>query len=280
MSRKSRQKKPQQMFVNIGVEPDSVIKFSWSQSAQRFSYAVSKDGKVTRPAITIIGLTDERENGERRILAMSSSPLRPPILDFSEFLSTFTEVFFIDTAFKQKGDDQICATCVFHFRPQRPPSIWKFEPIELFGMEFWNPRSSDHSPCHPEKFAWRCLIQMIQKAEGYSESDSTALVVDPFRQDIPDYNKGYLPLLDDFYLPRNFELVYANSEVTEASMLNKLFSTADKLSKLLLQLALQGETDVCSLEILPVPGCSFFRLCEGTLKVLEEKQKQKQPRKK
>src|SRR5690242_12030894 len=150
MSRKPQQKKSQQMFLSIGVEPGSEIKFSWDQSAQRFSYTVSKDEKVIRPVITTIGLTDERENGKRRLLTMSSSPQKPPMLDFSEFLSTFAEVFFIDTSFKpeeyyEDGDeDRVCATCVFHLRPQKPPSVWKFEPIELFGMEFWNPRSSDH----------------------------------------------------------------------------------------------------------------------------------------
>lgn len=275
------------MFVNISVEPGSEIKLFWDQSAQTMSYIVSKEGKVTRPVFTNVGLTYEGENGKQRLLTMSSSPQRPPMLDFHQFLSTFTDVFVIDTSYddtvkKDDDKDQVCATCVLHFSLEEAPDTWVLETDPLLrGMEFWNPRSSDGSRCDPEKFAWRRLIQMIQESENYRDSSSYALIVDPHVQEIPEYNLGHLPLIDDFYLPKNFELVYTKAKGASDTLLNKFFVGVDKQSRALRQLALQGKIDMLNFKILTVPGCTFFRLCQGFVEVWsEEEQKLKQRRKK
>lgn len=288
MSKKSQRKRPRQMFVGISVLPGSEVKLIWDKSAQTISYKVSRDGKTTRPVYTNVGLTYEGENGKPQLLAMTSSANRPAMLDFNEFLSTFSDAFVIDTSYDDtiKNDDddkhQICAACVLHFNIQKEPDgqVLLVDPI-LRGMEFWNPRSADGSRCDPEKFAWRHLIQMIQKSVNYSDNSSYALIVDPHVQHHQEYNLGHLPLVDDFYLPKNFELVYARAKGASDTLLNKFFVGVDKRSHELRELALRGEIDMLNYKILTVPGCTFFRFCQGFVEIeLEEEQKQKQPRKK
>jgi hypothetical protein len=66
---------------------------------------------------------------------------------------------------------------------------------------------------------WRQLIEFILRHRNYYPQQRIGLVVDSDLGNLKDYNKRTKPLCDNFYLPDNFELIFASDKAAD-SILN------------------------------------------------------------
>jgi hypothetical protein len=82
----------------------------------------------------------------------------------------------------------------------------------------------------PELENWKNLIEYILKDKGYNPNLLIGIVVDSEQDNIEAYNKRLKPIINDFYLPNNFELFYASADAQNDSILNQAISFCDKLS--------------------------------------------------
>jgi len=69
---------------------------------------------------------------------------------------------------------------------------------------------------------------MIVLDKGYNPSLLIGIVVDSEQDYIEAYNKRLKPIIDDFYLPENFELMYASADASNDTILNQAITYCDK----------------------------------------------------
>lgn len=106
----------------------------------------------------------------------------------------------------------------------------------LYSLEFWNIQD------HPENVAWMKVIRFITQDQAYNTNQKIAIIVDSDLGNLPAYNTKSLPIYSDFYLPTNFELIYASAEVgTEEFLVNHLIALCENMAKSLLAKILRDE---------------------------------------
>lgn len=87
----------------------------------------------------------------------------------------------------------------------------------------------------PELVNWKRLIEMIVIDKGYHPSLLIGIVVDSEQDNLEAYNKRLKPIIDEFYLPENFELMYASADASNDTILNQAITYCDKAAKQRLQ---------------------------------------------
>lgn len=174
-------------------------------------------------------------------------------LDPNESLKKFNFIYAIDTNTKTKEEDIISVTnivmCIVNSEVENILDI-KYKPIH--NLEFWNIKD------HPENLAWMKVIQYITKAEGYNPNSKIGLVVDSDLGNLPAYNSRSLPIYSDFYLPENFELIYASAEKRD-DFVNHLIGICENLSKSVLTKILRNEVPSTHLEEVSNEPYTHFR---------------------
>jgi hypothetical protein len=79
-----------------------------------------------------------------------------------------------------------------------------------------------------EKIAWVELIQSILKDKNYKSDFVIGIIVDSDYGNISKYNKRELPLINGYYLPPSFELIYASTDSGRENFVNQLISECDR----------------------------------------------------
>lgn len=94
---------------------------------------------------------------------------------------------------------------------------------------------SVHGNCEkPENHNWRNLINFIRNQRSYLVNESYGIIVDSDLGNLNDYNQRKVPILDDFLLPPNFQLIYASSDLPNDELTNQMIAMCDKVSKRIL----------------------------------------------
>ncbi len=84
---------------------------------------------------------------------------------------------------------------------------------------------------NPEKINWVRFIKDIQQKPAYSPSHYFGIIVDSDLGSLSAINKREAPILDDFFLPENIQLIYASSDKKNDTFLNEAISYCDKIAK-------------------------------------------------
>jgi hypothetical protein len=80
-----------------------------------------------------------------------------------------------------------------------------------------------------ENFAWKNLIETIEKDEQFRNFTKIGIIVDSDLQELEQYNSLEKPLYSNFYLPNRFQLLYAtDASGNQEFAPNKLISICDK----------------------------------------------------
>ncbi len=82
---------------------------------------------------------------------------------------------------------------------------------------------------------WRQLIEYIMKHKNYKPEHRVGLIVDSDLGNLSDFNKRVKPVSDEFYLPTNFELIYASDRAND-NILNEVIITCHSISKDILEI--------------------------------------------
>lgn len=86
----------------------------------------------------------------------------------------------------------------------------------------------------PENENWKNLILYIIDHDNFSPASKYGIIVDSDLGNIPAYNKREKAIVDDFILPKNFELIYASADISNDSLINMLITACDKYAGLTL----------------------------------------------
>lgn len=93
------------------------------------------------------------------------------------------------------------------------------------------------------------LIQTIGRSVESVSDLFIGLIIDFDLGSLDAYNARLSPLIDDYYLPEGFELMYASAEVGMENVQNKLISCADKLSTWMLRRVVNNFDDETDLKV-------------------------------
>lgn len=103
------------------------------------------------------------------------------------------------------------------------------------GLKFINPEfryaahftfSGDYEK--PELMNWKQFIEFVIKDAGYTPEKKIGIIVDSELGNIQAYNKREIPIIDNFFLPRNFQLLYASADAQNDSVFNQAIAYCDK----------------------------------------------------
>lgn len=85
---------------------------------------------------------------------------------------------------------------------------------------------------HPfiEQVCWKSAIEYILDNAKFKDMKRIGLVVDCDLGNIEKYNSKEIPIYGDFYLPNNFQLIYASADSGNENLPNKLIKCADSLA--------------------------------------------------
>ena len=82
---------------------------------------------------------------------------------------------------------------------------------------------------------WVQLIKYILAHPNYNSAQKVGLIVDSDLGNLKSYNNGTLPLDEGYYLPPNFEMIYASDRAND-NILNQVMLNCHRMSKDILKI--------------------------------------------
>jgi hypothetical protein len=144
-------------------------------------------------------------------------------------LSRYNKIFGIDsnTTLIEDTKVSIGVACCLVYEVDDVFNGWVFKPIpNPFPLVYLGDLKI-------ENYNWRQLINYIMAHQDYEANHLIGIVVDSDLENLSDYNKKVLPIIDNFYLPPNFELIYASDKAMD-SPLNGVIKHCHKLANAIL----------------------------------------------
>lgn len=228
--------------LGIGNLPDGTI--------QHFD-----NGVPVKPAQVGYEIGYDREKKKKVINKIDLDPSRITV-NPDDSLRKFALIYAIDTNTRATNGKLLSATGIV---------LCKLDPVvdgaldvqygPIRGLEFWNIED------HPENVAWMKVIQFITQSPTHNPKSKIGVVVDSDLGNLPAYNTRSLPIYSDFYLPENFELIYASADVGKREFLaNHLIALSENLATSLLTKILLNEDPETQLEEVNDEPYTHFRM--------------------
>lgn len=82
----------------------------------------------------------------------------------------------------------------------------------------------------PENHNWKELITYIISHKNHNSKTKIGLIVDSDLGEIPEYNSREKPIIDNYFLPDNFELIYASADSSNDEITNQAIAFCDKIA--------------------------------------------------
>lgn len=86
----------------------------------------------------------------------------------------------------------------------------------------------------PENENWMHLIELLRESCQCTDARKIGIIVDSDLGNLNDYNQRIKPIWDNYYLPGEFELIFASDKVTDI-IFNRMIATCHKLSSIMLE---------------------------------------------
>jgi hypothetical protein len=220
-------KKPRHHILSI--EFDSPIEIG---GADTFEFEISNSNQVicykNSERVPLKNIYDksyyERLSGKHKVLNETSIVHNPIILNEYEQLKCYNAIFAIDTNTKFLGQNRMSVCSIFqcecYYRGEKD--------IGFSVYRIGNLAAKNLPDKLEEKMAIVNLIYTIVTLQEYNDSLKIAIITDHDLENIKKYNNRELPIINDFYLPENFLLIYATADAGKENVFNKLISLCDK----------------------------------------------------
>lgn len=149
-------------------------------------------------------LKHERSNGKEKVITFYSLvshniPLLP-----EDILSVYDYIFVIDTNYKNVNESlKLCASAIGLLGKYEERFFLK--KIMNLRFELWDDNNN------PEKYAWKFLVEKILQILDLNNKQ-IGIVVDSELGYIKEFNSREKYIIDGFYLPENFKLIYASAD--------------------------------------------------------------------
>ena len=162
----------------------------------------------------------------------------------------YDAIFSIDTNTKTINKTRISVTGIVYSHvncDDKGVCVLSYLPLTV--LEFWD------AEINAEVLGWIAAIRAILEDKRY-QGKSILIIVDSVLGDLDNINMRSKPIFSDFYLPDNFTMMYASSDVA-SNLSNKLIKASDKMASMKLQ-ELSQDLQPDSLKETPYP-CRLFR---------------------
>lgn len=167
--------------------------------------------------------------GKNKIRILSEVPKDPGdnSLDLHKKLNRYDSLLAIDTNSKiVKGTNySIGFSCQLIKNIKDQKIEWTLKPVQIFVITGINGK--------PENRNWKYLIEFIKSHSNYNPKHLIGIIVDSDLGEISDFNKRNKPIIDNFLIPNNIELIFASDRSSD-NILNKAIKHCHKLAKLFL----------------------------------------------
>jgi len=218
-SRKSRQKpRSTTLFLDMG-KPVALNRIAFGKNG---SIIIRSAVGQEQPTATHIVTTYERDKNPKVINRLIASPENLTIIP-NIVLTRYTWVLAVDTNSPKEKLPNTVFTGIVQSKvlPQIDGrlelSIYLEEVVEIHNLNLPS-----------ERFGWSFVCKSII---NLSPEALVAVIVDSELGSIPSINQREEPILDDFYLPNRFELLYASSDTGGGYIANDLLRRCDKNAK-------------------------------------------------
>lgn len=217
------QKKPRNTFIEINL--DEPVSCSGCRVGPAGQIELLADGKPITPASVNLSRCYDGKKKETIISQIPANPNQIQLIDNPIIaLLNFDVIIAIDTNTITINGNNVSVACTNICKLEKECNYItaSYFPVEAY--EFWNAKIS------PEKLAWCILIELIINKKSYSKNLKFAIITDHDRKQHSLFNTQKISIMENFYLPKNFTLVYATSD-KGSELLNILVKACDKCAK-------------------------------------------------
>lgn len=199
------------------------------------------------PKIAIFNRQHERKNKKDKTL--SALQLNPHSLSFNIFsqILSYDHIYAIDTNCKIINEIPVSCACIIDCVFDDRNENLTYGAIQVF--ELWNAVDS-------EKAAWQIFIETLIRQPNYSPTKKYALIVDAYLNEHSMYNNRKLPIIENYFLPENFCLIYASADKSD-NILNTLIKYADSVATKTLTKIQKLDTSSFLSRVRPVKNRTF-----------------------
>ena len=166
----------------------------------------------------------------RKVLFRADIDPAAPKLDPHTPLLTYNVVYAVDTNTIQLHGERVSVACAVQCLIRQENGSFFVKPSIAGAMELRNV-SGD-----PERVAWRLFCQCVSEHPQYRPTLRVAMIVDSSLDSLRDFNTRSVPVIDDWFLPPNFTLLYATADAATTTIGNRLMRTCDKNATQVLEL--------------------------------------------
>lgn len=201
------------------------------------------DGRILEPS-SIVSSTQRSRNSDNKkpkLLTSSYSQTDQVAHDPDGIFFKYDDFLFVDTNSRtdMASGKRHSITGLVHayLSPLAYPSTIRYR--EIGAYEFVGPRVD------AERLGWMTAIDAWLKADHYDPQKKVAVVVDAHHGLLPGINKRTLPVLERFFLPPNFEVIYATADTGMQFGLPYLMRYCDKVASRMFTFILERGHDFC-----------------------------------
>jgi hypothetical protein len=227
MSNKKKNSKKRIPLIGLGfnVSDKNLIEISYINIEDNKLILKDKNNDIIKPNFITIAETYERKKGHK-IINQATDYSKENNLNINKILKSYTSILVVDTNYKTYGSKYLCvsSSSIATWADNRHLSVFPQSNLAFL---------LTNKEINPELYGWIDIIERFKLSSLYNIDDKFALVVDSELGDLLDYSKGKKAILNNYYIPNNFDLVYASSDVGK-SAINKIMSNCDKSSKKIL----------------------------------------------
>jgi hypothetical protein len=226
MSKNRAKKKPRSRHITFDFGKPTTIN-AVSYDPKTGLTQMFHDGVPVSPERAVVEQAYERNKGPK-VLVWTSVPFDKAFANPNRALEHYSEIYAVDTNTKMISGELVSVSGVVGGVniPVPGHTAIRYRPIhcvEFRGIEG-----------NPEKVGWVEAIEGISRSPMFSPQKKYALIVDAYLDKLVSFNERSEPMIDGFYLPPEFTLVYASTDTANETLANQMLALADKISTVIL----------------------------------------------
>ncbi|MEY8416655.1 hypothetical protein AAK964_10170 [Tissierella praeacuta] len=224
MGKKTRGKKQRIISIKAGfvyVGDDGIARCSVNENGKLTIN--SSHGELSLFEITVESSYNRKDKNPKTLLKIPNSS---GVIDINKALSEYDILFSIDTNTKKVNNSYYSIGVIVKGEIIEKENSLKVEYSEFGSIKSVNEHLSDHI----EQYHWMNVIESINKIEEYKSFNRIGLIVDCDLANLTDYNLYNKPMIPGYYLPHNYQLIYASSDAGTEYLPNKMIKMSDKLA--------------------------------------------------